>query len=238
MKRIAFVPMRSGSKGIKDKNINDFCGKPLAQWTLESLLISSAIDEVVIAVDSEYIAYFSSLLSKIDTTQKSTIYARSDKNARDDSTTEDVILEYINNVYDKPKWSTDRFMLVQVTNPFLIVQDVDNVLEEFETNMSLNSMISCVPYKRFIWKKYGDKVESINYNYHERPLRQWWNGDEYVIENGSFYLSTIKNIWLSKNRVSGKIGSYLMPEYSLVEIDNDNDWLLAEKIFRENMLGG
>ena len=36
MKRLAVIPARSGSKGLKDKNIIDVCGKPLIAYTIEA----------------------------------------------------------------------------------------------------------------------------------------------------------------------------------------------------------
>ena len=52
MRRIAIVPARGGSKGIKDKNIKLFCGKPLIYWTLKELNNCKIIDEIVLATDS------------------------------------------------------------------------------------------------------------------------------------------------------------------------------------------
>ena len=36
MRRIAYIPARSGSKGIPKKNIRPLCGKPLMGWTIEA----------------------------------------------------------------------------------------------------------------------------------------------------------------------------------------------------------
>ena len=38
MKRIAIIPARSGSKGLKDKNIIELCGKPLMAYSIEAAL--------------------------------------------------------------------------------------------------------------------------------------------------------------------------------------------------------
>jgi N-acylneuraminate cytidylyltransferase len=54
-----------------------------------------------------------------------------------------------------------------------------------------------------------------------------------MMENGAFYINTVKNILKSGNRLSGKIGIYEMPEYTSVEIDEEDDWIIAEKIFRK-----
>ena len=42
-KILAIIPARGGSKGIKNKNIIDLCGKPLISYTIESALNSKYI---------------------------------------------------------------------------------------------------------------------------------------------------------------------------------------------------
>ena len=54
-KNIAFIPIRSGSKGIKDKNIKKFNGKPLCYWTVKSAAESKLVDEVYVSTDSKKI---------------------------------------------------------------------------------------------------------------------------------------------------------------------------------------
>ena len=49
---IALIPARSGSKGIRNKNIKLFCGKPLIQWSIEAALRSSFVDRVIVSTDS------------------------------------------------------------------------------------------------------------------------------------------------------------------------------------------
>ena len=53
MKNIAIIPARSGSKGVKDKNIRNLCGKPLMAYTIEAALQSSKFEEVMVSTDSE-----------------------------------------------------------------------------------------------------------------------------------------------------------------------------------------
>ena len=52
MKTIAIIPARSGSKGLPNKNIKLFCGKPLLAWTIEAALESKQFDEVMVSTDS------------------------------------------------------------------------------------------------------------------------------------------------------------------------------------------
>ena len=39
MKKIAIIPARSGSKGLKDKNIIKVCGKPLMAYSIEAAML-------------------------------------------------------------------------------------------------------------------------------------------------------------------------------------------------------
>ena len=47
MKNIAIIPARSGSKGVKDKNIRSLNGKPLMAYTIEAAIECEEFDEVM-----------------------------------------------------------------------------------------------------------------------------------------------------------------------------------------------
>ena len=53
MKNIAIIPARSGSKGLKDKNIRLLNEKPLLAYSVEAALESGVFDEVMVSTDSE-----------------------------------------------------------------------------------------------------------------------------------------------------------------------------------------
>ena len=52
MQIIGLIPARSGSKGIKDKNIVDFEGKPLITHTIDSSNQSKLITRTIVSTDS------------------------------------------------------------------------------------------------------------------------------------------------------------------------------------------
>ena len=68
----------------------------------------------------------------------------------------------------------------------------------------------------------------LNYDYMNRPRRQNFSG--MLMENGAFYVNTVKNILLNGNRLGGRIGIYEMPEYTATEIDEPDDWMILEKL--------
>ena len=56
MKNIAIIPARSGSKGLKDKNILTLAGKPLLWHTIQAAKESDCFETVMVSTDSEQYA--------------------------------------------------------------------------------------------------------------------------------------------------------------------------------------
>ena len=57
------------------------------------------------------------------------------------------------------------------------------------------------------------------------------------MENGAFYINSVKNIINDCNRLSGTVSLYEMPEYTALELDEEDDWLVGETLFRKYNLG-
>ncbi len=219
---IAFIPARCGSKSIPLKNVKDFCGKPLIYWTLKAAIETKSIDRVVVATDCEEIkeTVKSFDFSKVE------VFERSGKNASDTASTESVMLEYI----ERAKLSSDStFVLIQLTNPFLEPKHLEDGLNQFRE--AGKSVISCVRIKRFFWNENG---KPANYDYFNRPRRQDFDGA--ILENGAFYINCVGSILKFENRLSDKVSIYEMPEYSAVEIDEEDDWHYAENLMRKYLL--
>lgn len=220
---IAFIPVRGGSKSIPLKNIKDFCGKPLIYWTAAAMQQSDSIDKVVIATDSDVIkqTVLGFGFSKLE------VYDRDAENARDTSSTEDVMLEYL----AKQQLAADtHFVLVQATNPFITSTDITSAFKVL-ADQNADSLLTCVRYKRFFWTEDG---APINYDFKARPRRQDFDGT--YMENGAFYIAKVADILAHQNRLSGKIAIYEMPEFTAFEIDEPDDWTIMEKLFNKYVI--
>lgn len=217
MTNIAFIPVRGGSKSIPLKNIKLLAGKPLVYWVAKAANDSKIIDKVIVATDSQEIkkAVISFDLPKVK------IYNRKLENAQDTSSTESVMIEYLN--YSKLN-DDDNFFLIQATSPLLKSKFIDEMYNKFIQDKA-DSALSCVRSKRFFWTEDG---KALNYDYRNRPRRQNFNG--LLMENGACYINIVKNILKDKNRLSGKISVYEMPDYTGVEIDEPDDFIIVEKL--------
>ena len=225
---VAFIPVRGGSKSIPLKNIKELCGKPLVYWTAKAACEAVAVDKVYVATDSDVIkrAITSFCNLEKELFSKLEVIGRSEDNANDIASTESVMLEFARN------YEFENIILVQATSPLLEGKDIDGGMEVFE-RPGIDSVISLVRQKRFIWKDCGNHVVSTNYDVFKRPRRQEFDG--YLMENGAFYITSKESLLKSRNRVSGIIGSYVMSEDTAIEIDEPDDFFIIEKLLRKRV---
>lgn len=217
---IAFIPVRGGSKSIPLKNIKLINNRPLVYWTLDAANNCELIDKIVISTDSEIIKNCVNNYRS----DKVEIFNRSLETATDTASTESAMLEYAE------KYEFDNIILIQATSPLLIADDLKRGIEEFGKK-GVDSVLSVVRQKRFIWNINEGKLESQNYNYLNRPRRQDFDG--FFVENGAFYITSRKDLLNSKCRISGSISYVEMPEESYFEIDELSDWIIIEQLLRK-----
>ena len=217
---IVFIPARGGSKSIPLKNIKAINGKPLIYWTSKAAEDARCVDKIIIATENE----------KIKETvlnfgfKKLEVYDRDSENARDESSTESVMIEYIKKSGLNPD---DNFFLIQATSPLLKPEYIDEMYGEY-VNSGADSIFSGVREKQFHWIETPQGVNPINYDYRNRPRRQDFQG--IIAENGACYINKVKNILKDNCRLSGKITVYEMPPQTGFEIDEESDWIIVEQL--------
>lgn len=189
-------------------------------WSMQAAFHSDSIDRIIVATDCKEIAEAVTGFGM----ENVEVYMRDDENAQDNSSTESVMLEYIgkSNLSDE-----SIIILLQATSVFTRAQDINKGLEAYN-EQGIDSVLSCVESKQFFWSAEG---RSLNYDYKSRPRRQDFEGQ--LIENGAFYISSVKSVKESGNRLSGNIRPVIMPHYSSIELDEPHDWIIAESIMQQ-----
>ena len=218
-KKIALIPLRGGSKGIKNKNLKLFAGSPLCSHVLTSAINCDEIDEVWVSSEDEKILDYVRINFK-----KVKLFKRSKLFATDTASTESVVLEFIDKVNID---NNDDIILIQATSPFTTSTMLNEAILMYKAQQN-DSLISVVADKRFYWNKNGTPV---NYDPSCRPRRQDFNG--LMMENGAFYISSAGAYRKFNNRISGKVGLYVMPSYSGHELDEPIDWVIMENIAKK-----
>ncbi|MEO1654773.1 MAG: HAD hydrolase family protein, partial [Bacteroidota bacterium] len=149
--------------------------------------------------------------------------------ASDTASTESVMLEFIE---QEQLSDLTTFVLVQATSPFTQSKDFDQALALYRQK-EYDSLLSCARLKRFFWAEDG---HPINYDFKNRPRRQDFSGS--LMENGAFYINSVANIRKYENRLSGNIGIYEMPDFTGLELDEEEDWILAEHLLKKQLQNG
>lgn len=219
--KVAFIPVRGGSKSIPLKNIKLINGKPLVYWTVKAAVECPEIDKVFVATDSikirEAVENFKF--------EKVKVIERSAESASDTASTEFAMLEFAE------QYDFDSIVLIQATSPLLTAEDLSNGCRLFE-KQDVDSVLSAVKQKRFHWQEdnFGCASPS-NYDVFHRPRRQEFDG--YWVENGAFYITSKRSLLESRNRVSGNIKICEMCEESFFEIDEPSDWIIVEDLMEK-----
>lgn len=220
MKSIGFIPLRKGSKGIKNKNRKKIAGRPLFSWVLTEAIFSQLDEIYVFTDDAEIINY---IKAEYYWSSKVKVVLRSDENAVDVASTESAIFEFCSD----QNISFDIFCLLQATSPMTTADDINACLDKIKKH-NFTSALTAVKTHRFIWNPDGT---AKNYDVFNRPRRQDFEG--LLIENGAVYATKKEALLESKNRISGSIGIVEMPEETLAEIDSMTDWKIIETLLFE-----
>ncbi len=218
-RKIGFIPLRKGSKGISNKNKRKMVGRPLFTWVLGEAIFSN-LDEVVVYTDDEGIIDF--IKKEYHWTNKVRALKRSDVSATDKASTETAIIEYCESI----NYDFDAFCLLQATSPFTKKEDINSCL--FKLDGNIDSALTVVNTHRFLWDKNG---KPLNYNPLQRPRRQDFEG--LLIENGAVYTITKQALKKHQNRIGDNTAIVKMPEDSLLEIDSESDWVAVESLLIE-----
>ena len=115
MKIIAVIPARSGSKGVKNKNIKKIKGIPLLEFSVyaaEKSMEKGYISDILVSTDSKD---YLDLVSKYNIIKG---YLRPANLATDKSPTIDSVIHGLNWLRDEKGKIFDAVMILQPTSPF------------------------------------------------------------------------------------------------------------------------
>lgn len=224
-KMIAIITARGGSKRIPKKNIKDFCGKPIIAYSIEAALESKLFDEVMVSTDSEEIA---SVARKYGANVP---FMRSEETSNDFATTTDV-LEEVFSEYEKRGVSFDLAVCIYPTAPFVTARKLKEAME-LMNNEQVDAVTPVVrfsfpPQRAFVIRK-----GLLEYQYPEYRLTRSQDLESIYHDCGQFYIMKVDNV--INKKVKQRIVPYIVSELEVQDIDNEDDWKIAELKYR-NML--
>lgn len=220
---IAIVPARSGSKGLKNKNIKQFCGKPLIFWTIDFILKSKLFSRCIVTTDSPH---YRDIAVEYGAEVP---FLRSSQLASDEATSSDVILNVFDTL-DLPLSPNDSFVLFEPTSPIRFQSDLQKVVRLIsDTNrvVSISEAKSSHPLYQYKLSESSHLTPFISSTL-TSARRQEMSNTFYL--NGSFYASSIADFIRNPSFISDQTIGSATEFWSSFEIDYEDDFLLCELI--------
>ena len=213
-KTVAFIPVKSKSERIKNKNFKLLAGKPLFLHTLEKLVGCDFIDEVFLDSESEEVF---DMASHIDFIR----FKRDEKLADNSTDGNKLFLNEIKLI------DADICIQILCTSPFIKPETIKKGVEILINNEEYDSVVLVKKEKLYTW----DSVK-IKPNYDIENIPNSFNLDDTVIETMGLYIIRKDSALKTGRRIGEK--PYLLEATSLeaIDINYPEDFELAELVIK------
>ena len=215
---------RSGSKGIKNKNLIKINGKPLIYYTIKEAKKSKNITNYIVSTDSLKI-------KRVAEKFKAKVpFIRPKKFSKDSSSSASALrhaLIQCEKFYNK---KFDYIIELMATNPLKSVKDINNVIKiiiryKADSVIAVNQLFDHHPAR--IKKIIKGKLHDFAVKEKLESRRQDLKPKAYV-RSGSIYAMSRRFVLQEKRYFSGKSYAYILPSERTINIDDKNDLLIAK----------
>lgn len=223
-KAIAIITARGGSKRIPRKNIKEFCGRPIIEYSIEAALDSGVFDEVMVSTDDAEIAEIA------ERAGAHVPFLRSAENAGDMAATHEVILEVLDE-YKKIGIEFAEVCCIYPTAPFLTATKLKESMDKLEES-GADGVVPVVAYSFPPQRCFVIAEGRVSYKWPENRLVRSQDLERYYHDCGQFYLLKVEPFRRELSMVLKNTVPYVMDEMEVQDIDNLEDWELAEVKFQ------
>ena len=230
IKRIAIIPARSGSKGLKDKNIKELNGKPLLAYSIEAAKQTRLFDTIHVSTDSREYAEIAAAFGADEP------FLRDEQNASDSASSWDVIREVLIK-YAELGCTYEVCALLQPTSPLRSSEDIKAAFELFEKTKA-RSLTSVVEVEHPIQWCFKLDDTCLMKDFASSPYRETRRQDleKHFRENGAIYIVKTRDVIDPLFEFySDQCVAYIMDQLRSIDIDTRQDFLVAEVIMKTAM---
>ena len=226
-KIIAIIAARSGSKGIKDKNLSIINGQSLLYWIVKKALKSKYLDKVFVSTDSKRYQKLSKKYGALCPV------LRPKKISSSSSKEIDYVLHTLEYLKENNDLIPDFIVRLQPTSPFQLTSDIDNSIKKIienrkATSLQVISESSQSPMKALkIYKKKYISPYFLKNNQNNVFNRQKLKKAYY---RSNIIISKTSHILKYKDQIGIKSLFYIIPPYRSIDINDKFDLELAKMI--------
>lgn len=225
---LAIIPARSGSKGLRDKNIMELNGKPLMYYSINAANESGCFDEIMVSTDSEkYAEVARKCGAKVP-------FLRSAITSSDSAGTWDAVREVLH-MYEKQGKMFESVTVLQPTSPMRNSEDIKGIFTLKEQTHSTNVVSVTEVDHPVQWcftlpddKKMDEMAKLPFINTRRQELEKHYR------ENGAIYLVNAERIMNKEyDLYADNCVAYVMPRERSVDIDTELDFKMASLIINK-----
>lgn len=226
MKNLAIIPARSGSKGLKDKNIKQMEGTPLLAYSINAAINSKKFDNIMVSTDSKK---YANIAVKYGAEVP---FLRSKENSGDNAGSWQVVNEVLDYYY-REEIQFDTVCLLQPTSPLRTAEDIIrgyNLLEEKKAD-AISSV--CEAEHSPLWTMVLPEDASLTAfrsTVKDLPRQKL---EHYYRLNGALYIRKLRYTGKCIEILDEKEYAYVMNRRSSVDIDTMEDFEYATFLKRK-----
>ncbi|MDX9713887.1 MAG: acylneuraminate cytidylyltransferase family protein [Dissulfurispiraceae bacterium] len=226
-RRLAIIPARGGSKRIINKNIRDFCGKPMISHILESAIASKLFDCIHVSTESSDIC-------KVVESMGLTVHFPRPVELADDRTPLMPVLKFVTDKFAAQGELFDQVWLLMACAPLIDANDFKGAADLFDSRGGAEPLLAIgeypVPIEWAFSRLENGRIIPVMPGKFAIPSQDL--GKKFF-DTGSFAIYPSKFVRSSKGAGSdlGYIG-YILPKYKAIDIDDEEDWKVAEALYR------
>ena len=214
---VALLPMRHESHRVKQKNYREFNGRPLFHWVLLTLDQCPSITSILIDTDSPVIKEQAPGVSG-----KVQVIDRPAHLLGDKVPMNDILMHDVGQV------KADIYLQTHSTNPLLEAETIERAIKTFmQGREKYDSLFSVTRWQTRFWDKEGKAV-----NHDPAKLERTQDLPPLFEENSNLYIFTKDVLLKRRNRIGYKPMLFEIPRLEATDIDEEEDFKLAENLQR------
>ena len=222
MSVLAIIPARGGSKRIPRKNIKEFCGRPMIEYSIQAALTADIFTEVMVSTDDLEIAEIARKAgAKVP-------FLRGMETSGDFATTADVLLEVLAMYESRGKYF-DEVCCIYPTAPFVTAKKLQT---GYELLAQGDSVMPVVKYSYPIQRSIHIREELVYMNCPQYVNTRSQDLEDMYHDCGQFYFLKVEALKKVKALFTEKTVPYIMSDLEVQDIDHIEDLMIAEMKFR------
>ena len=226
MSNLAIITARGGSKRIPRKNIKEFCGKPIIYYSIKAALESGIFSEVMVSTDDQEIAdYALQCGAKVP-------FMRSAATANDYATTAEVLLEVLAEYKIRGR-EFDISCCIYPTAPFITAEKLKISYKKLVEKQA-DSILPVVRFSFPPQRAFVIENSKLCYKWPENRNTRSQDLEPFFHDSGQFYMFSVSRFLETKSLIMENTLPYEVSELEVQDIDNIEDWKLAEIKYQIN----